>query len=176
MSYEYVLSSRGSKRTAKGYGPCNGQLSSLRSEASGMLAVSLFPSLIQAFTNNFFECISVKFLADNNSLIKRQRHHQEYTIPYTNNTVVSEYDLTEQIYQTHQTSSIETIFSHVKGHQDDNDDYKKLPLHAQLNVDTNRLADLYHKKGHASKQECFLLPACPASIAIQGVIITNDYN
>ena len=67
MTYGWILSSMDSVKIAKGYGPCNGRPSSLRNEAAGMLAASIFLSMIQEFTNNTFVEIEVTFLADNNS-------------------------------------------------------------------------------------------------------------
>ena len=60
----------------------------------------------------------IQFLADNQSLITREKQHLEYSEPYPNHTLKAEFDLTEQIYQTIQEADIQASFYHVKGHQD----------------------------------------------------------
>ena len=60
-------------RVATGMGPCNGQPSSLQCEAAAILAISLFISMVQEFTNFAFLCLVVTFAADNKSLLKRQK-------------------------------------------------------------------------------------------------------
>ena len=83
--------------------------------------------MIQEFTQFSFNKIKMVFAADNKSLIDRQNQHKQYTIPYSNATLAAEFDLTEEIYQTHQRYRIASSFIHVKGHQDDHIEFEKLP-------------------------------------------------
>ena len=85
----------------------------------------------------------MKFLTDNLELVKRSQAHLEYTVPYPNNTLSSEYDVTEQIYLSHQAYGIKASFHHVYGHQDDKIEYKDLPIESKLNCDADQLAGEY---------------------------------
>ena len=73
------------------------------------------------------------------------------------------------------TYKIKASFLHVKGHQDDHEDYDNLPLIAQLNIDADLLTQRFYKEGTPSTFQAPLLPACPAILVIRGVTITNDY-
>ena len=151
MTFGWLLSTPAGTRIAEGSGPCNGRPSSLRSEAAGMLSASLFIAMIQEFTQFSFNKIKMVFAADNKSLIDRQNQHKQYTTPYSNATLAAEFDLTEEIYQTHQRYRIASSFIHVKGHQDDHIEFEKLPLMAQLNVEADELASLFYTEGPLSE-------------------------
>ena len=175
MTYGWILSTPTGVRLASGNGPCNGRPSSLRSEAAGMLAASLFLAMVQEFTNFHFDPILVQFMADNMELINRQSLHLMYTHPYPNMTLKAEYDLTEQIYNTHQKYRIKATFTHVKGHQDDDAIYDDLSLEAQLNVDADELAEKYYSSGPQSTPQVHLLPSSSVTLFIRNISITNDY-
>ena len=175
MTYGWIMSTNTGVRIASGNGPCNGRPSSLRSEAAGMLAASLFIAMIQEFTNNHFDSISIHFMADNMELINRQSLHLNYTNPYPNMTLKAEFDLTEQIYDTHQKYKIIATFTHVKGHQDDDATYDDLSLEAQLNVDADELAEQHYSTGPQSTPQVQLLPSSSVTLFIRGISITNDY-
>ena len=100
MSYGWVISSLDGNNIAKGYGPCHGRPSSLRAEAHGMLAASIFLGMLQEFSNWSFTPLQVDFLADNSSLILRESNHLNYQEPYVNCTLDPEFDLKEQIFLT----------------------------------------------------------------------------
>ena len=123
-----------------------------------MLAIPLFLGMIQIYTNST-EAITVKFKSDNQELINRQNNHKEYKIPYPNDTLKAEFDLTEQIYRTHRNYNIKGSFSHVYGHQADNTEFTKLPIDAQLNVEADALTETYYSEAVQSNPETYLLPA-----------------
>ena len=106
---------------------------------------------------------------DNQELINRQNNHKEYTIPYPNATLKAEYDLTEHIYHTHREHNIKGSFSHVYGHQDNNTEFDKLPLDAQLNVEADALAEDYYLDNIQSNPETHILPAYPAMLILNGM-------
>ena len=122
---------------------CSGRQNLLPSEAAGMLSVSLFVALLT--THYEIESVDITFVSDSIELIQRSTSHLDYTNPYPNTTLTSEYDLTEQIYLTHKAYNINAKFEHVKGHQDDKLEYHQLPLNAQLNIDDDALAGLFQK-------------------------------
>ena len=86
---------------AKSFGGCNGRGNSLRAEAVGMLLISIFVVLMAKHRNRID--IKIKFVTDNLELVNRSKEHLNYKHPYPNNTVQSEYNITEQIYLTNTT-------------------------------------------------------------------------
>ena len=72
---------------------------------------------------------------------------------------------------------IRANFKWVKGHQDNNTRYKKNPLEAQLNVDSDKLAGEYQEEqGQFHPMIHTLLPGCPAMLSIGGGIsVTSNY-
>jgi hypothetical protein len=116
----------------------------------------------------------IQFLADNQSLITREKQHSEYREPYPNHTLKAEFDLTEQIYQTLQEADIQASFYHVKGHQDDKIEYNNLPFEAQLNIQADNLAESFY--GQDNFQPTVpVLPACPAVLEIKSIRVTNNF-
>ena len=69
--------------------------------------------------------------------------HKHYKEPFSNETLRSKFDVTEQIYNTQVSCKVKPTYVRVKGHQDDNEQYDDLPLEAQLNVDSEKLAGLF---------------------------------
>ena len=116
----------------------------------------------------------MKFLTDNLELVKRSQAHLEYTLPYSNTTLSSEYDVTEQIFLLHQTDGINASFHHVYGHQDNKIEYTDLPIEAKLNCDTDQLAGEYQDRYGSYRPVARLLPSCPAVINIRGLTITSN--
>jgi hypothetical protein len=66
--------------------------------------------------------------------------HKQYDEPYLNETLKSEFDVTEQIYRTTKTYRIHSAYRWVRGHQDKNVAYNDLTLEAQLKVDADKFA------------------------------------
>ena len=118
MTFGWIIAQANGTRIVKGYGRCNGRASSLRAEAAGILAASIFLGMIQKYTNYYLQNLQVKFMADNDGLIRKEIEHLGYTYPYPNITLEPEFDLVEEIYATHKKYQITASFKHVKGHQD----------------------------------------------------------
>jgi hypothetical protein len=59
-------------------------------------------------------------ISDNAELIRRCKAHKHYDEPYPNETLTSEFDISEQIYITQKDNNIRARFKWVKGHQDNN--------------------------------------------------------
>ena len=176
MTFGWIASRPNGTRFARGCGPCDGRPSSLRSEAAGMLAATLFFALLHHWQQLDLPSLEFHFYADNMELIQRQQDHKTYIDPYPNATLKAEFDLVEQIYLTIQKYQLKAIFRHVKGHQDDKCEYKDLSLESQLNVDADALAAAAYSKSPQSTYRTMLLPSCPASLSIRDISITNDYN
>ena len=114
-------------------------------------------------------------MADNDGLIKQEIAHLSYGDPYPNITLDPEFDLTEEIYKTHQKYNINASFQHVKGHQDDAIDVHDLPLDAQLNAEADHLSNAFYKEGLLSTPNIIMTPSCKAMLSIQGVSVTSDF-
>ena len=81
-------------------------------------------------------------MADNQGLVTTLAKRNEYTTPYPNSTLQSDWDLIEEIYTTYLHLNIANVtFKWIKGHQDFDTPYDKLSFPAQYNVDADRLAE-----------------------------------
>jgi hypothetical protein len=121
------------------------------------------------------EPMKIVFISDNLELIKRLKAHKHYTEPYPNETLKSEFDVTEQIYRTTESYGIIASYKWVKGHQDKNTAYMDLNLEAQLNVDADKFAGDYQLDQGKFRPMVFLLPSCDAMLSIRGISITSNY-
>ena len=68
MSHGWVIATRTGEVLAKGAGPCNGKGNSLRAEGAGMLAVTVFLTLVCVYTNRN-NSLTVTSWFDNQELI-----------------------------------------------------------------------------------------------------------
>ena len=173
MSFGWILSTPSGERLAAAAGPCNGRGNSLRAEGAGMLSISMFIALIIKYLE--VEPMKIVFISDNLELIKRLKAHKHYTEPYPNETLKSEFDVTEQIYRTTEIYGIEASYKWVKGHQDKNTAYRDLNLEAQLNVDADKFAGDFQLEKGKFRPMVFLLPSCDAMLSIRGISITSNY-
>ena len=81
----------------------------------------------------------MEFYIYNLTLINWLIKHEEYFFVYLDVTLISEFDLTKKIYQTHQDFRIRPKFNYIKGHQDNQIEYENLLLIAQLlNVEVDK--------------------------------------
>jgi hypothetical protein len=137
MSFGWILATPTGKRLAAAAGPCNGRGNSLQAEGAGMLSVTMFIALIKHYLE--IETMKIVFISDNSELIRRLKVHKQYDEPYPNETLKSEFDVTEQIYRTTTTYGIHSTYKWVRRHQDKNAAYD-LEFEAQLNVDADKYA------------------------------------
>ena len=98
MSYGWVVATPNGKILAWSVGPCNGRGNSLQAEAVDIVLVIVLFALITEYTKN--EPLTVSFVSKNQELINHCDTHLQYKIPYLNQTVKLEYNVTEQIYCT----------------------------------------------------------------------------
>ena len=169
MSFGWVLSTADGVYLATLYGGCDGRGSSLRAEAVGMLSISLIIALMAKYSNR--TKIKIVYVSNNLELIKQKKEYLNYKNPYPNDTLSSEFDITEQIYLTNQTYQIEASFQHVYGHQDTRS-RGKMSTEAKLNVEADRLAGMYQDElGKYSLTKPYV-PVVTRSIGNQW----NNYN
>ena len=74
----------------------------------------IFVALMAKYSNH--NNLRIKYVIDNLALVNRSNAHLKYKHPYPNNTLSSEYYITEQIYLTNTTYKIDASFQHVYGH------------------------------------------------------------
>jgi hypothetical protein len=122
MSFGWTLATPNGKRILGSKGPCNGRGNSLRAEAAGMLSATMFLSILCNYLD--VPVFNVVCISDNAELIRRCKAHLHYKEPFPNETLRSEYDVTEQIYRTQAAYNIKATFYWVKGHQDNNQTYE----------------------------------------------------
>ena len=101
--------------------------------------------------------------------------HKHYKEPFSNETLRSEFDVTEQIYNTKASRKVKPTYVWLKGHQDDNEQYDDLPLEAQLNLDADELAGLFQQRSGMSRPIVHMMPSCPAMLLIRGISVTSNY-
>jgi len=167
-SFGWILSHEDGTRLAW----CNGAVAgyrstSYRAEGFGILSGLLY---IHLYRRNHHITVEWQWelLCDNLSMIEKvqtlQKHQRD---PYPNTTLAAEYDVLAQIqacFKDMEPSNKPTLL-HIKGHQDDDTPYERLPIRAQLNVDADRLAAEYlddHPDGQYTTTPLF--PASGATI------------
>ncbi|OEU21556.1 hypothetical protein FRACYDRAFT_235180 [Fragilariopsis cylindrus CCMP1102] len=173
MSFGWVLATPTGKRLVGSKGPCNGRRNSLRAEGAGMLSATVFFSIM--VTELGLDEFKVKCISDNAELIRRCKAHLHYKDSFPNETLRSEYDITEQIYTTQHDHNIKATFHWVKGHQDNNKDKEDLSLEAQLNIEADELAGEYQDEHGKYRPLVNMLPSCPAMLSIHGISVTSNY-
>jgi hypothetical protein len=173
MSFGWVLATPDGKRLMGAKGPCRGRGNSLRAEGAGMLSITMIIAIMVQFLN--ITEIKITCISDNAELIRRCIAHKHYEAPFPNETLTSEFDISEQIYMTQKENNIKARFKWVKGHQDNNTKYKELPLEAQLNIDADALAGEYQDENGNFKPIVHMLPSCPAMLSIGGISVTSNY-
>ena len=118
MTFGWVLCTTEGSRLVKGHGSCPGRPNSLCGEACGMLAATLFTTILKQHLGCTFDSTVLSYQSDNLELIKRQQNHLSYTYPYPNTTLTAEFDLTKMIHTLHRDLTLPSKLCHVKGHQD----------------------------------------------------------
>ena len=118
MAHGWVIADYDGNKIVCGAGAAQGKGSSLRAEGYGMLAATVFMTLVGEYTNRKDICIHR--ISDNKELINRCKAHQQYKDAYPNATSIGEYDIIEQKDWTTRNHKIRGSYAWVKGHQDDN--------------------------------------------------------
>ena len=86
-----------------------------------------------------------------------------------------EWDITEEIYNTHKNNKIEATFGKVKGHRDRKERYEDLPLDAQCNVDADWYAGEFQKNQGKRIPLALQYPSYSAYLIIRNETITSNY-
>ena len=126
-------------------GPAFGISTSHRAECTGCLAGALLLYHIQLFTNlKLSNTATVITISDNKAMVDSLIKRSTYRNAYANATLVSDWDLLEEIYQTYQAINInDHRYEWVRGHQDSLSPKAILSVEAQFNVQADHLASYF---------------------------------
>ena len=102
-----------------------------------MLSISVFVALIAKHRNP--NNIKIKIVTDNLKLVNRSNAHLEYKHLYPNNTLKSEYNVTEQIFLINSAYKIVAMFHHVYCHQNSKSN-RELTIKEKFNMKVDTLA------------------------------------
>ena len=138
-----------------------------------MLSPLCFVERLLKFSNT---SIQGKFTihCDNIGLVDNVNKHLPYVgTYYPNDTLAGDWDLVHEISVKAASLPNAPTIKHIKGHQDKQKKYKDLSLAAQLNVDADRLADMYMQHHHDQHLVAPLLPSHGAQLHLPEGTITN---
>ena len=108
MSFGWVIAASDGTVLVQGADPSHGRGSSLRAEGSGMLAATVFISLVCSFTQK--SSLNTRKFSDNQELIQQLLLRSYYTTPFPNETTKGEFDLIEQIFLTSKESKVNVSY------------------------------------------------------------------
>ena len=117
---------------------------------------------------------AIKMMTDNQGLLTRIASSLPYPDPFPNLTLLSDWDLTNEISTSLRQLSRAPILQHVKGHQDDHTPYQALPLEARLNVDADMEAGSYQCMHPAIRPLIPQLPTNHAQLHLAGKVICSQ--
>ena len=174
-TYGWVLSTPSKDRLAFGAGPVDGHdPQSFRAEGQGMLSVVCFLRHLKIWTKTDSP-ISGILATDNSGLITRVKEQSIIRYPVPNAIFQPDWDIVEAIVITVETADIDPTYTHVKGHQDKDKSYDKLPFLAQLNVDADKHAGDYRIAHGQYRPVIPLSPTRPISLDLDGKTIHRNY-
>jgi hypothetical protein len=143
MTFGWIIALPCGRRLARCGGPAYGPYgSSFCAEGYGFLSITRFLVRLCEFCD-IKPKWSIQMMTDNQGLITRITTSLPHDEPFPNLTLLSDWDVTNEISQSLCTFQREPILGHVKGHQDSHTHYDALPLDAQLNVDADTAAGAY---------------------------------
>ena len=108
-----------------------------------MLSVTCLIRRLQEWTQDTTPLHGI-LATDNSGLIDRISSQTLIRYPVPNSVFLPDWDVVEAIVNTVLSSHLLPSYAHVKGHQDDDTPHGDLSLLAQLNVEADKHAGLYH--------------------------------
>jgi len=157
-------------------GPAFGQpMDSYRAETYGQLSIIMFLFLLQQYFET--SCPRVQIACDNQSAVDRVLILRDSKRPqFPNDTLQPSWD-TLQAISRHLRLLPKVTLIWVKGHQDKNTPFAKLPVLAQLNVRADKLAGKFqHIWHHTYPQPLFLMiEGTGCNLMIDGETITSKH-
>jgi hypothetical protein len=181
-SFGWILSSDTGERLATCMGPARGSRpNSYRSEGYGMLALLSFLKRLQEFTY-LHEPLHGIIATDSKSLVDTIRGpHRVQIGPSPANVyhrpldpLSPEWDVIFGI-QSLLREMPGLNLQHIKGHQDREHDFHRLPLLAQLNIEADALANRYQRDHGLFQPEVLLTQWAGAHLVLPSGTITSHY-
>jgi hypothetical protein len=175
-SFGWVIANDKGTRLVSCKGPAYGSRpTSYRAEGYGFLSLVRFIKLVKKAWGPIGEC---QIVCDNEALVKQLNKDYDPRGTQPNQTTIAEWDIIAEIWETISTDETATTMTldHIKGHADDHQEYNKLSLLQQLNVDADRLANEYIQQ-HWDKeyQHVRLLPASGIQLQLKQGTITYHH-
>jgi ribonuclease HI len=169
-SFAWTIATNQGERLATCAGPAYGcKTTSYRAEGYGILSVFRFLKMARTQWGDIGPC---HLVCDNEALVKELNHQYDITKVQPNQTTIAEWDIISEIYEAKKEIN-ETRIQHIKGHADDHQQYERLTLLQQLNVDADRLANEYIQDNQAKEYRwAKLLPTSGAQLNLQTGTIT----
>ena len=167
-TFGWVLALPDKTRLAFGAGPVDGHdPNSFWAEGQGMLSIVCFLKRLREWTKSSVP-ISGVLATDNSPLLDRVREQSSVKYPIPNATFKSDWDVVEAIVRNVADANITPDYRHVKGHQDKEVEYSKLPFLSQLNVDADKYAGIYQTRYGSHRPIILLSPTRPIALDIDG--------
>jgi hypothetical protein len=146
-----------------------------RIQGYGILSLVRFIHQLSVFCNSQPQW-HIKLICDNEGLITRLRDAIQYTSVFPNDTLVPDWDITNAIISTLQSTRLQPLFDHIKGHQDKHVSFALLPLEAQLNVEADHKAVHHQTLYQRYRPHVPRLQSNLAQLHIGGATINSNYS
>jgi hypothetical protein len=175
MAFAWVLSDAHGRRLVQCSGPAFGsQASSYRAKGYGVVSMTRFIQRLKWFSESSSRW-RLTFASDNKGFIIKATQAMSYNVPYPNVLMDSDYDLVDEVVHAVRNAQIKATFEHVLGHQDDGTAFEELDLLSQLNVEADRLADVFRQNDPSCRPYVPRSPNNTAQLHLSGQTITRHY-
>ena len=160
-SYSSIITSPKGKLLYSNFGPVLGDPEYLASDRAELMAIlsiitrlpSLYQSLHIPYPTSRLHVYSDSEVAL--KLIAKKLHFQHFSSTFTNNS-----DVILEIHDIIRNSPLKFTFHHIKSHQDKNLPLSDLSIHARINVEADRIADLQYLEPISQHHK--IMPHLPA--------------
>lgn len=174
-SFGFIIATKQGQRIARGKGPAPGAHSnSFRSESYGVLAaLRWLYNKSRVITTNTRHIIH--HYLDNKSVIRRIEALGQKQHPVANDQLRSEQDVINEILSTLHALPFQINLKWIKGHQDNDNSVRNLPLPAQLNCEADRAASEYNSTHAINRLTVPSLPSTPCQLLLHGQSTTSKF-
>jgi hypothetical protein len=185
-SFGWIVSTRQGIRVATGMGPVRGRRPTpYRAEAYGLWSFLRFLIRIKEFTG-MHESWNGILYTDGKSVLDTLKtgdpdpHDEQPPVPLDRGAIIldvlcPEWDVLIAI-QSALSALPEVQLRYVKGHQDRKQPYRTLALSGQLNVDADKLADVYQNDFGATRPIVLMAPLTHAHLIFPDGTVTGKYS
>jgi hypothetical protein len=114
-------------------------------------------------------------VSDNLGLINRLTQLVQYSEHFPNLTLRPDWDILLEMQMAVLDLGRPATFSHIKGHQDDHQDYEDLSLEARLNVDADHLAGAFRRNDSSIHSHVPRFSSNFAQLQIKDQTVSGSY-